>query len=75
LQHWLALNHGWLITSSDAPIFGIDWWLGKTVAQAVIDVPVEHYSDHFRQDTFDTEWLSVVAIAAGLTKDQAMEKK
>jgi predicted nuclease of predicted toxin-antitoxin system len=66
------------VTSSDSPTFFIDWCLGKTVAQALIDagVPVEHHGDHFSQDTFDTEWLPVVSDRdwVVLTKDQAIGK-
>jgi predicted nuclease of predicted toxin-antitoxin system len=64
------------VTSSDRPIFFIDWCLGKSVANALIaaGAQVEHHSDHFPPNTPDTSWLPVVGERGWvvLTKDQAI---
>lgn len=61
------------MTSSEQPVFFIDWCLGKTVANALLEagVHIEHHGDHFAQNTPDTEWLSVVGDRGWvvLTKD------
>jgi predicted nuclease of predicted toxin-antitoxin system len=61
------------VTSSEQPVFFIDWCLGKTVANALLEagVHIEHHGDHFAQNTPDTEWLPVVGDRGWvvLTKD------
>jgi predicted nuclease of predicted toxin-antitoxin system len=64
------------VTSSNRPVFFIDWCLGKTVAYALREVgaQVEHHSNHFDQNAPDTEWLLVAGDRGWvvLTKDQAI---
>ena len=66
------------MTPSTEPIFFIDWCIGKTVANALVaaGAQVEHHGDHFKQDTPDTEWLTVVGDRGWvvLTKDKAIAK-
>jgi hypothetical protein len=66
------------VTPSPKPIFFIDWYLGKTVANALLQAGahVEHHHAHFDQDTPDALWLPVVGERGWvvLTKDKAMGK-
>lgn len=64
------------MTPSAQPIFFIDWCLGKTVANALIEAgaQIEHHGEHFDQNAPDTEWLPIVGDRGWvvLTKDQAI---
>jgi predicted nuclease of predicted toxin-antitoxin system len=64
------------VTPADRPIFFIDWCLGKSVANALIEAgaQVEHHGDYFAQNTPDPEWLKVVGDRGWvvLTKDGAI---
>jgi Uma2 family endonuclease len=54
------------VTSADRPIFFIDWCLGKSVANALIEAgaQIEHHGNHFAQNTPDPEWLQVMGDRA-----------
>jgi predicted nuclease of predicted toxin-antitoxin system len=64
------------VTSSNRPVFFIDWCLGKTVSYALSEASAqpEHHSNHFDQNAPDTEWLLVAGDRGWvvLTKDQAI---
>ncbi|PSB25358.1 hypothetical protein [Stenomitos frigidus] len=64
------------MTSADRPIFFIDWCLGKSVANALIEAgaQVEHHGNHFAQNTPDLEWLQVMGDRGwvALTKDEVI---
>jgi PIN like domain len=63
------------VTSS---AFFIDWCFGKTVANALKEAGalIEHYGNHFEQNTPDTVWLPVVGDRGwvALTKDKVIAK-
>lgn len=64
------------MTSDPQAIFFIDWCLGKTVANVLIEAgaQIEHHGNHFDQNTPDAEWLSIVGDRGWvvLTKDKVM---
>ncbi|MBD2067343.1 hypothetical protein H6F93_07340 [Leptolyngbya sp. FACHB-671] len=64
------------MTPPAQPVFFIDWCLGKTVANTLLEAGacVEHHGNYFTPNTPDAEWLSVVGDHGWivLTKDKGI---